>query len=67
MTWNHRVLRHKDGTLGIHEVYYEGPGQEEWACTMEPAIVGDTPEELLEVLTQMAECVAKPFLDYEDF
>jgi len=67
MSWNHRVLVHHDGTLGIYEVYYEGEPPKPWACTEVPAVVGDTPEELLEVLTQMAECVAKPFLDYEDF
>ena len=66
MTWNHRVLLEDDGTLGIHEVYYGDDG-EPFACTEEPFVVGDTKEELIEELTRMVACIAKPILEYEDF
>ena len=65
MTWNHRVLRYEDGTLGIHEVFYEDG--EPTMCTMEAVgAQGDTLEELLEELHRMSGCVTLPILDYED-
>ena len=27
MTWNYRILRYTDGTLALHEVYYDEAGQ----------------------------------------
>lgn len=27
MTWNYRVLRHEDGSLALHEVYYDKAGR----------------------------------------
>jgi hypothetical protein len=27
MTWNYRVIRHKEGHLALHEVYYNEAGQ----------------------------------------
>jgi hypothetical protein len=27
MTWNYRVLRHPDGHLALHEVYYDKAGK----------------------------------------
>ena len=66
MTWNHRVLRYEDGTLGIHEVYYDAG--EPWSCTESPAAAeGDSAEELIETLTRMVACIAEPVLNYEDF
>lgn len=27
MSWNHRILRHEDGTYQLHEVYYDADGE----------------------------------------
>lgn len=61
MTWNHRVILHEDGTFGIYEVFYNNG--KPWGRTETPSVVGDTPGELIEELTRMAECIAKPILD----
>lgn len=64
MTWNHRVLRYEDGTLGIHEVFYEDG--EPWACTEEEVgVVGDNKLELVEVLLQFVKAIEQPILDYD--
>jgi hypothetical protein len=26
MTWNYRIIRRKDGSFGLHEVYYDAAG-----------------------------------------
>ncbi len=26
MTWNYRIVRYSDGSLGLHEVHYDGQG-----------------------------------------
>lgn len=26
MTWNYRIVRHADGSLALHEVYYDSEG-----------------------------------------
>jgi len=70
MTWNYRVMlrpEEVDPAYGIYEVFYEGTPPRAWACTEEPFIVGDTVEELLEVLVRMAACTQKPVLEYKDF
>lgn len=33
--WNYRVVRHPEGWMGIHEVYY-GDGGEPCGCTADP-------------------------------
>ena len=27
MSWNYRILRHEDGSLALHEVYYDEDGR----------------------------------------
>lgn len=27
MTWNYRIIRYKNGALGLHEVYYDDAGK----------------------------------------
>jgi hypothetical protein len=34
MAWNYRVLRHPDGHLALHEVYYEKAGKPVRAASM---------------------------------
>jgi len=68
MTWNYRVMRREaDPAYGIYEVFYEGEPPKAWARTEDAIIVGDTTEELLEVLIRMAKSVGEPVLDDEDF
>ena len=64
MTWNYRVLRYSDGTLGIHEVFYEGG--KAWGCTESPVgVVGDDESELRGELLNMLYSTAQPILDYD--
>lgn len=71
MTWNHRVIKRKDGDkeyFGIHEVHYDENGKP-GACT-ENAISIDYYESLADVLwvlDRMREALDKPVLNYEDF
>lgn len=27
MTWNYRIIRYKDGALGLHEIHYDDAGE----------------------------------------
>jgi hypothetical protein len=75
MTWNYRVLRRtfvEDGDVkeyyGVHEVYYDKGGNPEM-CTSE-AISIEYFSDLDGVrwaMEKIAEALAKPVLDYEDF
>ena len=65
MTWNHRVIRYADGTLGIHEVYYNKDGIVFGFTEDAVGPVGEDKVELLTVLRRMAECIDKPVLEYD--
>jgi hypothetical protein len=43
-TWNYRVIRHADGSLALHEVYYDATGRAV-AMTENPVSFGVTEEE----------------------
>jgi hypothetical protein len=30
MTWNYRIVRRRDGTYGLHEVYYDDNGEPDY-------------------------------------
>jgi len=64
--WNYRVLRYKDGALGIHEVYYDG-AERPHSCTENPSAVGDDLDELRDVLQRMLVALDVEILDYEAF
>jgi len=70
MTWNYRVIRHKndgDEWLAIHEVYYDDDGSSE-LTTQDPSdIVGETVESLRDTLEYMLESLDKSILNYEEF
>lgn len=44
MTWSYRIVRHKDGHLGLHEVYYNKAG-EPWSRTEDPCSFGADKED----------------------
>jgi len=57
--WNYRLIRHKarssfnEDCIGVHEVHYDDDGNVR-AWTEQPSIIGDTREEVIEVLERMA-------------
>ena len=67
MSWNYRVLRYKDGCVGIHEVYYDEDGRPE-GCTERPVgPVGDDVGGLRGTLSAMLYAIDEPELDYDRF
>lgn len=68
MSWNHRVLRHRNGegfTFTIHEVYYDPDGTPN-SWTIQPvAALGETLGELREELERMLHATGLPVLDEE--
>lgn len=63
--WNYRVMRYKDGALGIHEVYYDG-AERPHSCTENPiGAVGDDLDDLRAVLQRMLVSLEVDILDYE--
>ena len=69
MTWNHRIVRHKNGDqewFVIHEVYYDEKGRA-YAVTKDAvAAGGDTPGEVIEQLEQMLHDARKnPVIDFD--
>lgn len=64
MTWNYRVMRYKDGSLGIHEVYSRDGKVTNW--TTDPtSIVGEDIKALRRQLKMMTRALDEAILDYE--
>ncbi len=71
MTWNYRIIRHKQGFPGepfyyaMHECYYDSSGQKfPHSCTVNPVQpISDTPEGMLWVLSKMIVATDKPVLE----
>lgn len=62
MNWNYRVIKHNDGSLAIHEVFYtENKPTSMTVCAV--GIVGDDAVELASVIEQMKEELDKNVLD----
>ena len=71
MTWNYRILEHKnaDGSswFAIHEVYYNEAGNPE-SCSQEPCFAhGDDTEGLITDMNYMMQALNKPVLSYKEF
>jgi hypothetical protein len=66
--WNYRVLEAEDGTLGIHEVYYDEHAQPEY-CTVDPVDLGGWTSvmDLVGTIEYIQKAFLKPILNYEDF
>jgi hypothetical protein len=70
MSWNHRILAHKDGDdwyFQIHEVYYDEKGQPSSYTENGVSIGSENIEGISWVLDKMKECVNKPILSVDDF
>ena len=73
MSWNYRIIKRKckvtgDVYYGLNEVFYKKTG-ELLAFSDEDDIVGDSPQEIVEVLYMMLADAKKdrPILTEEDF
>ena len=70
MTWNHRVIRHKDALCEyyyhIHEVHYNHNGDIEGWTEQPVAVVGSDPEDIERALKHMLKCLNKPVLEEID-
>ena len=64
MSWNHRVMKDKEGFHSIREVYYKKDNKtvEMWTEEMMTPY-GETPEEVKEELEQYLSAFNKPVLD----
>jgi hypothetical protein len=67
MSWNHRVIRYKEGTLGIHEVYYDQYGAADMVTTRAVGILGDNLEEIELEIARFLIATTKPILDMSQF
>ncbi len=69
MHWNNRILRHPDGSYGLHEVFYNDEGKPS-ACT-EESLIGqyESVTELRKILDLMLKDVRSnnPVLKWDDF
>ncbi|MCX8281771.1 hypothetical protein OSJ77_16375 [Phyllobacterium sp. 0TCS1.6C] len=71
MTWNYRILRHENGDLALHEVYYDEKGQPK-AYTEQPiSFFSDAeggPEEIVGSLERaLRDAKERSVLDVSDF
>lgn len=65
--WNYRALKHPDGTVAIHEVFYGEDGKPD-SCSAEPTgFVGDSLEDLKSNLELAKRGLVERVLDYENF
>lgn len=66
--WNYRILEAEDGTLAIHEVYYD-ENHKPASCTANPIDISgyETVHELLCDITLMQKASKYPILREEDF
>jgi len=70
MSWNHRVLAHKDGEdwyFQIHEVFYNETGRPDSYTAQGVGVGAENLEGLVWVLDKMKECLSKPILSVDDF
>lgn len=71
MTWNYRILRHENGDLSLHEVYYFDDGRPR-AYTADPiSFFSDAEHGPGEIVTSLERALRdakeRPVLDVSDF
>ena len=70
MSWNYRILAHKDGDdwfFQIHEVYYDEEGKAHSYTANGVSVGAESIEDINWVLDKMKECVNKPILSVDNF
>ena len=70
MSWNYRILAHKDGEdwfFQIHEVYYDKEGKPNSYTANGISVGAESVEGINWVLGKMKECLDKPILSVENF
>lgn len=70
MTWNYRIVQYETGEVGIHEAHYNDKSSSPHSITKEPIIVGDSVEELYEILETLRKATDQykdDILLYDDF
>lgn len=72
MTWNHRIIRHDDGRLAIHEVYYDQYGAPDMVTEDPVPCVGypedgDALGDLRRTIARFLLATGKPILDMRQF
>lgn len=70
MSWNHRILAHKDDDdwfFQIHEVYYDDNGNPNSYTSNGVSVGGKSLEDINWALDKMKECVSKPILSTVNF
>jgi hypothetical protein len=68
MSWNYRVIRHKDKSLAIHEVFYHDDGTAHSVTTEPTEVVSDTGMKGLKAdLDSMALALSREVIDMEYF
>lgn len=65
MGWNYRVIN-KDGSLGLHGVYYDEHDNIEGMDRDPNAPTGENLDELRTMLKLMLEALEKPIIDYQE-
>ena len=69
MSWNHRLMKMKDGEddfYQIHEVFYDIEGNVESYTKNGVTVGGNNIEEVKWVLLEMLAALDKPVLNYEE-
>jgi len=70
MSWNHRLLAHKDGEdwyFQIHEVYYDKEGNPKSYTENGVSVGAETIKGVKWTLNKMKQCLKKPILLAENF
>ena len=70
MTWNHRVMAHKEGDgifYQIHEVYYDENGVPESFTETGVAFGGESIDDLEWQIQRIKECLKRPIIAADNF
>jgi len=70
MSWNHRILAHKDGEgmyFQIHEVYYDDDGKPDGYTANGASVGAESIKGINWILDKMKKCANKPILLADDF
>ena len=66
-SWGYRLVIHESGTQFIHEAYYDADGKLLGFAVAPARPCADSPQELRDELTMMAEALDEPPLQYADY